>query len=283
MAKLLTVIAIVVFLVVGMNVYLRSSQNDSEEMTMSQLSQRLLLLEEQLQEEKEKREELELVIGQLNSSERNNFSEGFSGNDFGGVDELEEISEAVAESKEEVAESREARREAYLQRMQARNDPSRRISRLEEAGFASDQADWIVRKEKEVQFNNLNDRWERQHQAYLQDPEKFDLVADNPIRAELGDQDYEKYLAANGRATSVRVNQVLDNSPAAYAGLQAGDEILRYSGQRVFNFSELNKVTVQGEKGSSVVVDVMRNGSVVQLTVERGPIGISSRRGRRGF
>jgi len=107
------------------------------------------------------------------------------------------------------------------------------------------------------------------------------VPAENALRAELGEQAYERYLEASNRSVSVPIRQVIDNSPAAMAGFQSADEIVRYNGQSVFNMTELNATTVQGERGSPVTVDVIRNGNRIQLTVERGPLGISTR-GRRG-
>jgi S1-C subfamily serine protease len=97
---------------------------------------------------------------------------------------------------------------------------------------------------------------------------------DETLRAELGDTDYERYLQADGRPTAVPVRDVLASSPAERSGLQPGDEIVAYAGQRVFGMSELNSLTLEGTPGESVIVDVRRAGQNVQLVLPRGPIGI---------
>jgi S1-C subfamily serine protease len=95
------------------------------------------------------------------------------------------------------------------------------------------------------------------------------------LRKELGDTDYAKYLEGQGRATSINVREVLTNSPAQTAGLQAGDEIVSYNGQRVFDINELNSLTYETEPGTSVAMQVVRDGQTLQVVVESGPIGIS--------
>ena len=99
------------------------------------------------------------------------------------------------------------------------------------------------------------------------------------MRAELGDQDYERFLTAQGRSTSVNVMGVLASSPAERAGLQPGDEIVSYDGRRVFDAQELNELTIggagaSGSTSASVVIDVRRNGQNMQIVLPRGPIGI---------
>jgi S1-C subfamily serine protease len=103
-------------------------------------------------------------------------------------------------------------------------------------------------------------------------PENAEATA---LRTELGDQEYERFLAAQGRSTSVNVMGVLASSPAERAGLQAGDEIVSYNGKRVFDAQELNEMTLGGTGAtSSVVVDVRRNGQNMQIVLPPGPIGI---------
>lgn len=223
------------------------------------LEQRITSLENQLATEMAQRRQMQAMLEQL-------LEEGPGG-------------EEPFEEREELSEDTFAeRREEFRQRMENRNSDDRRVQRLVESGFDAQQAAYIVDREKQVRLQSLDDRWEYRRQEYLQNPEEYDLLADNPLRAELGEQAYEQYLEANNRSTSVSVRQVLADSPAALSGLQAGDEIIGYNGQRVFNMSELNAASVQGDKGAPVTLEVMRNGSRIQLTVERGPLGVSSRR-----
>lgn len=103
------------------------------------------------------------------------------------------------------------------------------------------------------------------------------------LRAELGDADYERFLAATGRPVSVGVTSVIASSAAETAGLSPGDEIVAYGGERVFDLRDLNRVLLDGEPGEPVLVDVMRGGQPIQVVIPRGPLGISSGFARRGI
>ncbi|MEX1032514.1 MAG: PDZ domain-containing protein [Cellvibrionaceae bacterium] len=237
------------------------------------LSVRLTELERRLDGEINQRQELEIMLDQLldDESRMPPFAVGEAiadvrpglGNAGGATDEAQQ------------------RREELRERMQYRNSDEGRAQRLQESGFPASQAAWIVEREKEIRLNSLYEGWHDRRQALLDNPSRFDPVGDNPLRAELGEQAYERYLEANGRSTSVRVSSLIDGSPAAAAGFQPGDEIVGYNGGRVFDLSELNASTVQGELGEPVIVDVVRDGTRIQLAIERGPLGIVSRRGRR--
>ena len=106
-------------------------------------------------------------------------------------------------------------------------------------------------------------------------------LTSDTLRSELGDADYERYLEANNRSTSISVSSVIESSPAQSAGLMPGDEIIRYDGERVFSMTDLTRRTMVGEPGQTVLVDVMRNGNLMQIVMPRGPVGITG--GRRRF
>ena len=103
--------------------------------------------------------------------------------------------------------------------------------------------------------------------------DRFAMSPDAMLRADIGDADYEKYLQANDRPTSVNISSVMAASPAERAGLQPGDQIVSYDGERVFSTSELMQHTMASGDGD-VVVDVLRNGAPMQIVLPRGPIGV---------
>ena len=74
---------------------------------------------------------------------------------------------------------------------------------------------------------------------------------------------------------------MLESSPGQRAGLQPGDQIVAYGGERVFNYNDLGQRTMAAEPGQPVVVDIVRDGIPMQVVIDGGPIGISSSRGRR--
>ena len=106
------------------------------------------------------------------------------------------------------------------------------------------------------------------------------LNPNTALRAELGDAQFEQYLVANGRQTVVAVGTVFESSPAQRAGLQAGDQVTGYDGTRIFDVSDLNRQSMMGEPGGSVVVDFTRDGIPMQVVMPRGPLGVSAGRGR---
>ncbi len=189
------------------------------------------------------------------------------------VELAEEISaqEAAAES----GESRRSRREER----RYRNSLEGRIERLIEAGFLPSQASMIARRESELQMQSLQTRYEAERSGDPVDFWRNRNSSSVTLRQELGDADFERYLIANNRSTSITVSSVIESSPAQSAGLQPGDEIVRYDGERVFNMTDLTRQTMDGTAGQNVIVDIMRNGNPMQIVMPRGPVGISG--GRR--
>lgn len=94
------------------------------------------------------------------------------------------------------------------------------------------------------------------------------------IRDEIGDDSYDRYLAARGEPNRVRVDEVLAETAAAAAGLQAGDVVLRYGAARIFAPDDLVTETRGGTAGEVVRVEVLRQGQRFEVTVPRGPLGL---------
>jgi hypothetical protein len=157
---------------------------------------------------------------------------------------------------------------------------AQRVERLIAAGFAPDRAQWLVQREAQLRMDALYSQYQAAREGTPRDPRAF-LDTTSALRAEIGDSEYEHYLEATGRPTNVAVGQVLASSPAEQAGLKPGDRIVAYAGERVFDMRDINALTLKGEPGQPVAVDVLRDGATVQLYVPRGPIGIFGG-GRRG-
>jgi len=138
------------------------------------------------------------------------------------------------------------------------------------AGFAPDRAEWITRRVQELRMQAMQAQSEARREGR---PPPADVEAAT-LRTELGDPDYERFLAARGVPASVKVMEVLPSSPGERAGLQRGDEIFSYDGKRVFNVQELNELMLVAASGESVVADVRRNGENLRLVLPRGPIGV---------
>jgi C-terminal processing protease CtpA/Prc len=186
-----------------------------------------------------------------------------------------QLQENDAESQREtilrLREQRQAQRLASQQ-------PQYRLQQLVSAGFAQEEAARIVQIESEESLRQLQAQYDfRRQQA---ESNNNNSLGTNAIRSELGDQNYERYLEANGWPTSARIGAVIGGSPGENAGLKAGDNITSYAGERVFNLNEINNLTIKGNIGESVLIEVKRDGESVQLTIPRGPIGINGRRRR---
>lgn len=192
-----------------------------------------------------------------------------------GGDKPESSGEAAAEQS--TANSRAARREDYRRR----NSEEGRIEALIEAGFLPGQASQIVRRESELQMEALQARYDAERSGDPADYFRNRNASNQALREELGDADYERYLEANNRATSISISSVIDSSPAQAAGLRSGDEIVRYDGERVFSMTDLMQQAVEGVPGQNVAVDIVRNGVPMQVVMPRGPVGISGGRRRQ--
>ena len=173
-----------------------------------------------------------------------------------------------------------AQREQWRAQRLAQLHPDYKTQALVDAGFSKDEATSIVRTESEIELQRLQEQYDsRREQIKNMSEENPDWqTKNNPLRAKLGDDYYQKYMEAQGWPTSVTVASVMHNSPGEAAGLQHGDNILRYANTRVFNIGDLNTATAQGNVGESVLVEIERDGQPLQLTIPRGPIGVSSGR-----
>ena len=180
-----------------------------------------------------------------------------------------------ATSEEDESESRSSRRESWRRR----NSIEGKMEALIDAGFLPSQASMIVQRESELQMESIKARYEAEKSGDSSEYWRNRTSSSETLRKELGDADYERYLVANGRSTNVSVSSVIESSPAQSAGLQAGDEIVRYAGERVFSMTDLTRETMNGTAGENVLVDIMRNGNPMQIVMPRGPVGISG--GRR--
>jgi S1-C subfamily serine protease len=167
------------------------------------------------------------------------------------------------------------REQARAERL-ARRQPQYRVQQLVSAGFAQEEAARIVQIESEEALRQLQAQYDSRRQQAESNANNASNA--NALRAELGDQNYERYLEANGWPTSARIGAVIGGSPGQNAGLRSGDNITSYAGERVFNLRDVNNLTIQGSIGESVLIEVERNGESVQLTIPRGPIGINGRR-----
>ena len=156
------------------------------------------------------------------------------------------------------------------------------VERLTENGFTPERADWLIKRDSALEMEALQARYEAQAAGESLDSMDPRLSPSWMLRAEIGDDEYERYRSAIGLPTTVEVTDIFESSPAQQAGLRPGDRIVSYNGTRVFDTGELYRHTMGSEPGGTVVVDIVRDGVPMQVVLPSGPMGVSinSRRGR---
>jgi len=148
------------------------------------------------------------------------------------------------------------------------------------AGIDTTTATEIRRRRDELALSEIYLRNQAEREGWLDTPRFGAEMAQiegqrTSIRDEIGDQAYDRYLAALNQPNRVAVNEVLLDSPAAAAGIQAGDVVLRYGDTRIFAPSELVTATRGGTAGETVQVEIIRQGQRLDIAVPRGPLGVS--------
>jgi C-terminal processing protease CtpA/Prc len=164
--------------------------------------------------------------------------------------------------------------------MAAADEPRSAVERaLIAAGVDAATAVDIKRRRDEVTMAEMYLRDQATREGWLDTPrfrDEMDAVERQrtSIRDEVGDDGYDRYLAALGEPNRVRVDEVFTESPAASAGLQPGDVVLRYGEDRIFAPDDLVAATRRGTAGEPVRVQVLRHGERIELDVPRGPLGL---------
>jgi len=73
-----------------------------------------------------------------------------------------------------------------------------------------------------------------------------------------------------GDQSGVLINEVVDDSPAAKAGLEDGDVIVAFEGKSLDDYSDLTKAVGAHKPGTKVTVTVLRDGTKKDIEVELG-------------
>jgi C-terminal processing protease CtpA/Prc len=226
------------------------------------IEERVRLLEQMLLEEQEARIALEDTLSAL-----------LEELDTLGVAEQSAAAEQQSRQARQQTAQQEARRRDRSNWAQDYNE--RRVARMVEGGFTEEEARDLLDKESAASYEAMRAAWEAERSGAAADPFAEQSDPQRILRDSIGDDAYERYLRTQGQPTSVEVTQVLSGSPGAGVGLVTGDRIARYNGERVFSISDLRRLTMQGNPGEDVVIEVERDGVLMQLTLPAGPIGIT--------
>lgn len=244
---------------VGMGVS-ESSSNVTDE--GASLSDRMLSLERELEEERFAREVLEeqllAIFEQLDG--------------YGQGMDLSRSRPAGSERGDTQDRGRNRQRDMVAM---VREYQERRIAGLVENGFSQDEAERLLKLESDAQFEVMQAAYEAQREG-----EGFDAFAgrvspQSILREKIGDAEYERFLIAQGQRTNVQITSVLDGSPGSRAGLRPGDEIISYNGERTFSTMDLRNLAFSGETGENAIIEIDRDGVRMQLSIPRGPIGMN--------
>jgi C-terminal processing protease CtpA/Prc len=151
--------------------------------------------------------------------------------------------------------------------------------RLTDAGIDDQLAADIIQQQDESEYKKLDLKDRAVREGFINTPRyRKELRALNTqvktLRKDLGDDTYDRYLYASGRPNRVSVISVMQGSPADQAGFETDDMILSYADNNVFQWNEINKLSTQGLRGESIIVNVLRNGELLSISVPRGPLGV---------
>lgn len=158
----------------------------------------------------------------------------------------------------------------------------RQLERLVGGGFTEDRAAYILDRATEYQYEAMQAQYAARQDGGDVDWLSREMNPDFSLREELGDMEYEQYLQASGQPSAVAVQSVMATSPASRVGLQAGDQIVSYNGRRIFNTRELQAETFSAQANGDVVLQIVRDGTQMQITVPAGPMGITATGSRGG-
>lgn len=147
------------------------------------------------------------------------------------------------------------------------------------AGVNPEHADALLRRISQQEFRrmeliNLIRRKAspdlRQYRDELREIQQNKIT----LRSELGDEGYDQYLNVTGQNNRVKVTSVMTGSPAESNGFQKDDVIVYYGDQKILNSSDIRNATLEGDIGSFINVEILRDGSRMNLTVPRGTLGV---------
>ena len=146
---------------------------------------------------------------------------------------------------------------------------------LLEVGLSQHEIEELRRQFDEVELEKLEARDRALREGWSSSSRHSRELRDihTRFRQDIGEENYDRVLYASGRKNRVRVGDLLRGSAAEDSGVEVGDVIIRYAGQRVFDPSTLYIWTTKGDFGESIILEVQRGNETIRLAVPRGPLG----------
>jgi hypothetical protein len=141
---------------------------------------------------------------------------------------------------------------------------------LASAGFTAARARELrERSERFEQAREYLDKDARREEAAAV------LELNRAQKKEIGEEAYGYMLWSAGIPNRVLVRDVFEGSTASRVGLQRGDVLLRYDGERIFETDELSFLVREPSDRARAELEVLRNGELIELSVPRGVLGVS--------
>lgn len=155
------------------------------------------------------------------------------------------------------------------------------LTALVAAGIEESEALEIKRRMDALDLEMMNLQYAAEQDGWTGTERFGDAFRENQaqrdaLRETVGDDTYDRYLYAMGQPNRIAIQDVLDGSSAQRAGLQPGDLLLSYAGERLFTVDELIEQSRSGGPGETVTLEVVRDGRPMQVYMPRGPLGIRS-------
>jgi membrane-associated protease RseP (regulator of RpoE activity) len=149
------------------------------------------------------------------------------------------------------------------------------VAALVAAGRSEEAAERLRSRFEQAELDELYVRDTATREGWARTSRLRNRLAEirDELRTELGDADYDWLLYASGSQNRVLIRDVLGDSPAADAGIESGDVIVRYDGQRILSPQELRRATTEGRVGETISVDIERGDERLRVYVPRGPLG----------
>ena len=148
------------------------------------------------------------------------------------------LKKSIETLQQQLAELAEQQRD----NTQDRSDNSRQLDEdaFIAAGFTPADAAYLAQRvgQQEMEMLYLRDQAIREGWA---DTPRYEEAARElrndriSLREELGTDGYDRFLYASGQPNRVLVDSVIDSSPGQTIGLQPGDVIMSYNGDRVYS------------------------------------------------
>ncbi|MFK7860580.1 MAG: PDZ domain-containing protein [Granulosicoccus sp.] len=155
-----------------------------------------------------------------------------------------------------------------------------RVDALVSIGIDLQSAQNLQARQDQYQLARLELFDQAQREGWIESEQFSDRLTElngqrPDLRAELGDDAYDRYLFEAGQSNRVVIASIIPGSQADIAGLAPGDIVISYANGRVFSTSDLQRATRDGVRGEPVPMDVSRQGQTLFFEVQRGPLGVT--------